>query len=109
MKCPNTVFHANLDEGIETGVCHICGNKGGTIIRWKQDEEDHCYWYGYVGKVLLFHIMRLKGYWYTSLMGNEYEYTSLKSAKRGAERMLKRFLKDAGLFALPHLTRRMYV
>lgn len=31
MKCPNTVFHRNLEEGIETGICSICKNKGGMM------------------------------------------------------------------------------
>lgn len=79
------------------------------LIRWEQDERDGRYWYGYVGKVILFY---LNGFYpncisnmvYTlELLDGRYEgsYSSFKNAKRGAERMFKKFLKEAGLEVTP--------
>lgn len=68
-------------------------------IRWVEDfgeyADEHC-WLGYLGKKLLFEInYRYDVMFYLNISCSE--YTKLSSAKRGAERMLDKFLKDAGL------------
>jgi len=67
------------------------------MIRWEQDEENRWYWYGYVGKVKMFELNSNLRATYITFVFDEYAYSSLKAAKRGAERMFKRFLKEAGL------------
>ncbi len=71
------------------------------LIRWEQDEEFKSYWYGYVGKVEIFELCRYEDTVFITFLFDEYDYTTLKSAKRGAERMFKKFLKDAGLEVTP--------
>lgn len=68
-------------------------------IRWRNNGEygSDKAWFGYLGKVRICSIG-----WDNDLfffpMGHDYiEYTKPSSAKRGAERMLQRFLDDAGL------------
>ena len=72
------------------------------MIRWVQDEENNDFWYGYIGKVQMFHLsaMLMIDYFRCELRFLDKDadsYSSLKSAKRGAERTFKRFLKEAGL------------
>jgi hypothetical protein len=69
------------------------------MIHWEEEfgefASDH-EWLGYLGKVIICKID-----WDNDLLfypTNDGEiYTKLSSAKRGAERMLQRFLRDAGL------------
>ena len=71
-------------------------------IRWEEDfgefASDH-EWLGFLGKV---HVCTID--WLNAIVffpcNNHYgEYSKLSSAKRGAERMLEKFLRDAGLEA----------
>ena len=78
------------------------------MIRWEQDEEFKSYWYGYVGKVKIFELCQFGSTLFSyeatvfiTFLFDEYDYATLKSAKRGAERMFKKFLKDAGLEVTP--------
>ena len=34
-NCPNTAFHKNLKEGIETGTCSICGGSPDIYLSYK--------------------------------------------------------------------------
>jgi len=69
------------------------------MIRWDEDYSryrDEHEWLGYLGSVIICKID-----WDNHLLfypTNDGEiYTKLSSAKRGAERMLAKFLKDANL------------
>lgn len=70
-----------------------------TRIRWEEDYgqyPDEREWLGYLGKVV---ICKIDYYWTLGFypMNEVIDYGSLKSAKRGAERMLQKFMDDAGL------------
>jgi hypothetical protein len=72
------------------------------MIRWEQHNELGNWWYGYVGKIKVFEIYAEAHElpFITFLMlspFNQFEYSSLENAKRGAERQFRKFLKDAGL------------
>jgi len=73
------------------------------MIRWEQDEEDSRYWYGRVGNRTAFLLVKIDLYEYElTFHFDAYEVSYYhspypSSAKRGAKRLLKRFLKDAGL------------
>lgn len=69
-------------------------------IKWQQVELLSCLWLGYVGKVLMFEIHTLNNHCGVEFRVGGHDikhYTCLKNAKRGAERTLARWLKDAGL------------
>lgn len=68
------------------------------VIRWEQDEDA---WLGYLNGAYIAKIISAayadeNGY-YLEFMGEEHYYSALYNAKRGAERLLKKFLDDAGL------------
>ena len=72
------------------------------MIRWEEDFEDEFGrdLTGYLGKAEIASIVgdRFGGEYYLSFVRDRNRrYLSLKSAKRGAERMLAKFLKDANL------------
>ena len=68
-------------------------------LRWEEEfgeyASDH-EWLGYLGKVHICTINSSFDLDFDPTRDGEI-YTKLSSAKRGAERMLDRFLKDAGL------------
>lgn len=70
------------------------------LIRWEEDfgefASDH-EWLGYLGAAHICTIGWNNDLYFFPLNHDYVEYTSLSSAKRGAERMLAKFLKDAGL------------
>jgi hypothetical protein len=69
------------------------------MIRWEEDfgeYRDQHEWLGYLGKVIICQINSTHDLLFYPTNDGEI-YTKLSSAKRGAERMLERFLKDAGL------------
>lgn len=73
------------------------------MIRWEEDfgeYPDEHIWLGYLGKVQICEI-NYRSELLFHLTDNIQYYTKLSSAKRGAERMLDRFLKDAGLEVKP--------
>jgi hypothetical protein len=69
-------------------------------IRWEEDfgefASDH-EWLGFLGKAHICTIGWNNDLYFFPLNHDYAEYTKLSSAKRGAERMLEKFLKDAGL------------
>jgi len=68
-------------------------------IRWEEDfgeYADEHMWLGYLGKAIIC-VINSKHDMLFNLTGDGEIYTKLSSAKRGAERMLRKFLKDAGL------------
>ena len=67
-------------------------------IRWKTDYEDDgsVLWLGYLGKVIICKINSSYDLDFHPTRDGEI-YTKLSSAKRGAERMLQKFMDDAGL------------
>jgi len=72
------------------------------MIRWEEDFEDEFGrdLTGYLGKAEIAAIVgdRFCGeYYLTFVRDRNRRYLSLSSAKRGAERMLAKFLKDANL------------
>ena len=69
-------------------------------IRWEEDWDDdgYKYWLGYIGKFQIAKIEPSCSFFEVGCIGEDFkDYTKLSSAKRGAERMLDKFLKDAGL------------
>jgi hypothetical protein len=69
------------------------------MIRWEEDFGEYAYeheWLGYLGKVIIC-VINSKHDMLFNLTGDGEIYTKLSSAKRGAERMLERFLKDTNL------------
>jgi len=69
------------------------------MIRWEEDfgeYADERMWLGYLGKIVVCTI-GTKNDLELYLTGDMRRYTNLSSAKRGAERMLATFLRDAGL------------
>ena len=69
------------------------------MIRWEEEFGEYVnehVWLGYLGKVIICEISFKHDLFFcpTDTMDS---YTKLSSAKRGAERMLKAFLRDAGL------------
>lgn len=66
-------------------------------IRWESQYDEADYWWdGYLGKARVATI-NVYSTLYLTFMGCEIEYTKLSSAKRGAERMLQKFMDEAGL------------
>ena len=69
------------------------------MIRWEEEfgrYPDEHEWLGYIGKVIICRIdTNYEVDFYPT--NNAEGYSKLSSAKRGAERMLDKFLKDAGL------------
>ena len=70
-------------------------------IRWVEDynEDGSITWLGYLGSVIAAGIETSHTHpemTFFFIGGTRY-YTKLSSAKRGAERMIDRFLRDAGL------------
>lgn len=69
------------------------------MIRWEEDfgeYADQHQWLGYLGTVIICDIGSNFGLMFNPTNYVE-SYTKLSSAKRGAERMLAKFLKDTGL------------
>lgn len=72
------------------------------MIRWEEDfgeNDDERWWVGYLGKVMTASAEKIREEYEMTFFftGGCTYYTKLSSAKRGAERMLERFLEDAGL------------
>ena len=68
-------------------------------IRWEEDfgeYADEHMWLGYLGKAIICTINNQHDLDFHPTRDGEI-YTKLSSAKRGAERMLATFLRDAGL------------
>ena len=68
-------------------------------IRWANNGEcgSDNEWHGYLGKVHICTIDWSNAVFFYPVNHDYIEYSKLSSAKRGAERMLQRFLNDAGL------------
>ena len=69
-------------------------------LRWEEDfgeYRDQHEWLGYLGKVIICTISRKYDLIFYPSNMDYGAYTKLSSAKRGAERMLQKFLDDAGL------------
>lgn len=69
-------------------------------IRWKEDFGEYLdqhEWLGYLGKVIICVINFQNDLLFYPSNSDYGAYSSLSSAKRGAERMLGRFLRDSGL------------
>ena len=67
-------------------------------IRWEEDFGDpgeYC-WLGYLGRAEIA-VIEVFNVCILNLLGHEKEYSKLSSAKRGAERMLDKFLRESGL------------
>jgi hypothetical protein len=72
------------------------------MIRWEEEYgeyRDQHEWLGYLGKVIICVINFQNDLLFYPSNSNFGSYSSLSSAKRGAERMLEKFLRDAGLEA----------
>ncbi len=76
------------------------------MIRWEQDKDEldeNCsIWHGWVRRVRFYDLLYIPwkekwGLCDLCATNRLREYARFYSAKRGAERLLKRFLKDAGL------------
>lgn len=68
-------------------------------IRWEEDfgaYPDEHEWLGYLGQIIICKVNYMFELEFRPTYELE-EYSSLRSAKRGAERMLGKFLRDAGL------------